>query len=129
MCKFKRHECHGIQSGGFWPFNYFNPPIPHPAHQHCQSPVNQAVCTDSECRFPFHAFRCSKNFRTVLAAWGCSLRFRLYEFNGIGNLSHTTTHSFRNQGHESRKVVDEEEAEDDKNANKSPVIRDFLKKI
>ena len=25
----------------------------------------------------------------------------------------------------SRKVVDEEEAEDDKNANKSPVIRDF----
>ena len=25
--------------------------------------------------------------------------------NGIGNLSHTTTHSFRNQGHEKQEVV------------------------
>ena len=122
ICKFKRHEC--IQSGRFWPFNYFNPPIPHPAHQHCQFPVNQVVCTTSECRFPFHAFRCSKKFLKR----SCSLGMFITIVRMVLEICLTQQRiASAIKAMKSRKAVDEEEAEDVKNANKSPVIRDLKK--
>ena len=84
-------------SGAFWPFNYFNqlisthvsPPIPHPAHQHCQFLLIKRYALLQSADFLFMFFAVPKLSETFLQLgdvdYDCTNR------NGIGNLSHTTT--------------------------------------
>ena len=86
-----------VDSGRSTISTHVSPPIPHPAHQHCQFPVNQAerYALLQSANFLFMLFAVPKFSEMFLQLgdvdYDCT--------NGIGNLSHTT-HSFRNQGYE-----------------------------
>ena len=77
-----------VDSGRSTISTHVSPPIPHPAHQHCQFPVNQRYALRQSANFLFMLFAVPKFSETFLQLgdvdYDCTIR------NGIGNLSHTT---------------------------------------